>query len=278
MQNLISGMTTAMALAWPWPLAADLLHDFDLPDPPRAASHQPRTVEQVLDRHVPDIAPNLRARFEARGVAYPPPALTLIGLKEEMRLEIWAEHDHQPLHIHSYPIRDASGLPGPKRRRGDFQVPEGIYQIDAFNPNSSFHLSLRLDYPNDFDQQMGKRDGRNDLGSNIFIHGGDYSEGCLAIGDPAIEELFVLIAHVGLENSRIIIAPHDPRVRSLFPIPRGLPDWTNALYERLERSMAPYTASNQAGAIPADGPANASGPSTRPRPATADSTSTSARP
>lgn len=88
----------------------------------------------------------------------------------------------------------ASGGPGPKLREGDLQVPEGVYRLTAFNPNSSYHLSLRVDYPNAEDRAaedraVARSDRRTSLGGDIFIHGKAVSIGCLAIGDPGIEEL-----------------------------------------------------------------------------------------
>ncbi len=221
---------------------ADFLHDFELPTNGQATTKPkpPYTMRQVLTRYTPDAHARLKPLFVGSGLNYPPERLTLIGLKEERLLEVWAYQGGVPHLVHAYPVLDASGLPGPKRRRGDHQVPEGIYLINAFNPNSRFHLSMRLNYPNSFDRLMAERDGRTDPGSNIFIHGSDYSEGCLAMGDPAIEELFVLVADVGMDKVRVIIAPHDPRERSLFPIPRGLPEWTNDLYARIERAVADY--------------------------------------
>jgi hypothetical protein len=228
-----------MLVAMTSPAVAGVLQNFDLPEEP-ATNHRPQTLNQALERYSPRINQSVRPRFEALGLSYPPERLTLIALKEERQLEIWAYENGQPHRVHSYPVKDASGLPGPKRRRGDFQVPEGIYRLNAFNPNSAYHLSLRVNYPNYFDRRMGEQDGRDDLGSNIFIHGGAASRGCLAIGDPAIEELFVMVADVGLDNTSLIIAPHDPRERSIFPIPRGLPDWTNELYYRIEMAVADY--------------------------------------
>ncbi|QOC21608.1 L,D-transpeptidase family protein [Wenzhouxiangella sp. AB-CW3] len=228
-----------LLLALPLWGAAGVLHEFELPEEP-GTEERALTLDEALERYGPRIDESLRPRFDALGLSYPPERLTLIGLKEERELELWAYENGQPHRVHSYPVKDASGLPGPKRRRGDFQVPEGIYRLDAFNPNSAYHLSLRVNYPNYFDRRMGKLDGREDLGSNIFIHGGDASRGCLAIGDPAIEELFVLVADVGLRNTRLIIAPHDPRERTIFPIPRGLPEWTNELYQRIELAVADY--------------------------------------
>ena len=231
-------IAATLALVWALPGMADVLHQFDLPDAP--SGQQSLTLSQAIERHTPRVKESIRPRFTSKGLSYPPERLTLIALKEERELEVWAYQDGRPHRVHSFPVTDASGLPGPKRRRGDYQVPEGIYRINAFNPNSRFHLSLRLDYPNYFDRRMGRLDERNDLGSNIFIHGGAASRGCLAIGDPAIEELFVLVADVGLDNTKVIIAPHDPRTRSIFPPPRGLPEWTNELYERIETAISDY--------------------------------------
>jgi murein L,D-transpeptidase YafK len=105
---------------------------------------------------------------------------------------------------------------GPKLREGDRQVPEGVYRIASLNPNSRFHLSMEVNYPNDFDRAMAAKDGRVNLGGQIFIHGGTASIGCLAMGDAVIERLFVLVARVGRENVRVVIAPGEP-VGTRFP-------------------------------------------------------------
>jgi murein L,D-transpeptidase YafK len=139
------------------------------------------------------------------------------------------------------PILAASGLPGPKLRQGDGQVPEGIYAVPALNPNSRFHLSIMLDYPNAYDVAVAEAEGRTDLGGEIFIHGGAASIGCLAIGDDAIERLFVLVADVGIENVAVIVAPHDPRGGiGLDPV-AGLP-FTAGLYGQIEAALAAFRA------------------------------------
>ena len=83
-------------------------------------------------------------------------------------------------------VAAASGGAGPKRREGDLQVPEGVYRIDRFNPNSRFHLSLGLDYPNASDRLRGARRP----GADIFIHGNRVSIGCLAMTDRVIDEIY----------------------------------------------------------------------------------------
>src|SRR5262245_18777864 len=94
----------------------------------------------------------MASSFARRGIAYPPQAATLIALKGEARLELWADAGAGWTFVRSYLVQSASGRLGPKLRQGDHQVPEGVYRIEALNPNSRYHLSMRLDYPNAFDR------------------------------------------------------------------------------------------------------------------------------
>ena len=135
-----------------------------------------------------------------------------------------------------YPILAASGDAGPKLREGDNQVPEGVYHVALLNPNSLFHVSLRVDYPNAEDREHGRIDGRERLGGDIMIHGGRASIGCIAIGDPAIEEVFTLVARSGLEHVEIVIGPHDFRHQSAAPT--AVPVWMQTRYLELRRIMA----------------------------------------
>ena len=74
-------------------------------------------------------------------------------------------------------------------------------------------------------------EGRTNLGGDIFIHGKSVSIGCLAIGDPAIEDLYLLLADVGLARARIVIAPNAR------PDPTIQPQWVGALYARIGREL-----------------------------------------
>lgn len=175
--------------------------------------------------------------FERVGLQYPPKQLILVGLKTEKILELYASDGiMEPMYIKAYPILAASGSVGPKLREGDMQVPEGIYQIESLNPNSRFHLSLRVNYPNEFDREQAKIDGRSQLGGDIMIHGSQVSVGCLAIGDQAIEELFVLAADTGLENIRVILSPIDFRIKDV-PLISGIPGWTQELYGKIKEQL-----------------------------------------
>jgi len=201
-----------------------------------------KSVDKAVARVGPQRRPTLSERFAAQRCRYPPERLTFIALKAERRLEVWAPGaDGQMRLVAEYPILAASGRAGPKLREGDRQVPEGVYRIVLLNPRSSYHLSMKLDYPNKFDRAMARREGRANLGGDIFIHGRNVSIGCLAMGDPAIEELFRLVKETGRERAQVIIAPADFRRRgaSLAP-PPGAPRWTAELYDRLRAELARY--------------------------------------
>ena len=155
------------------------------------------TTPQRLDEFTAARA-RLQSHFNRAGVAFPPARVVLLGLKDERRLEVYAGASDDALkHIADYPVLAASGSLGPKLREGDRQVPEGVYPLESLNPNSRFHVALRVGYPNAFDRDMAQRDARTNLGSDIMIHGGAASIGCLAMGDAAAEELFVLAALTG---------------------------------------------------------------------------------
>ncbi|KAB2969837.1 MAG: L,D-transpeptidase family protein [Thermoanaerobaculia bacterium] len=182
----------------------------------------------------------LRARFALAGVSYPPERVHLLAFKAERRFELWASAGRGAKQVAVFPLLAGSGGPGPKLREGDYQIPEGRYRLVWLHPNSRYHLSMKLDYPNAFDREQARREGRTNLGGDIFIHGGDVSIGCLAVGDPAIEELFVLAARVGIERVTAIVAPWDLRHRP----PPELEDlhlpWLPTLYAELSRSLAAF--------------------------------------
>jgi hypothetical protein len=84
---------------------------------------------------------------------------------------------------------------------------------------------------------MAGRDGRTELGGDIMIHGKNVSIGCVAIGDPGIEEVFCLAARAGIENIKVVIVPTDWRTNA-FDI-KGLkgPAWLTELYTILKNEI-----------------------------------------
>lgn len=183
----------------------------------------------------------LRPAFQRAGVSYPPAEVALLAFKDTRAMELYARAsaDDSWQYVKTYAVLGASGKPGPKLAEGDRQVPEGVYQIELLNPRSRFHLSLRLNYPNEFDRRMAAADGRTELGADIMIHGSASSIGCLAMGDDAAEDLFILAARVGKESLRVVIAPTDFRVEP----PRLImhePRWVSMLYANLNEALKAF--------------------------------------
>lgn len=198
-----------------------------------------RTIADVMDKYGDSSRQTLKPLFQNAGVAYPPEEIALLALKDIDNLELWAKSNDNWHYIEQYPILAASGQSGPKLREGDRQVPEGIYQIIGLNPNSSYHLSMKLNYPNAFDLKWAKKEKRNEPGSNIFIHGKAVSIGCLAMGDDVIEDLFTLTHDVGKSNIKVIISPTDPRINPLVP-PINAKPWVTTLYQQIETAFLPF--------------------------------------
>ena len=177
----------------------------------------------------------IRDRCARAGLPFPPETVTLVAIKDVRLLLVYGGPPSSLRLIADFPILGASGTSGPKRYAGDGQVPEGIYGIESLHPNSRFHLALRVDYPNASDRRWAQRDGRTDLGGDIMIHGGNASIGCLAMGDPVIEELFALVAAVGVERTKLVTTPTADV--SAASIPSDGPSWVAELYGEIEREL-----------------------------------------
>jgi hypothetical protein len=211
-----------------WPLAAAI-----------QIMRSKKTVEDRVKQYGDAVRTRLAPLFTNARVTYPPRRVTLVGIKDERMLQVWVSGDDGDwIHLCDYPILGMSGTLGPKLKEGDRQVPEGIYRVESLNPNSLYHLALRVNYPNSQDILRGQQDGRSTLGSDIMIHGKTCSIGCLAMGDQAAEDLFILTAETGIENVSIILSPVDFRTRGLpDPIPI-LPPWTGELYDAIKQELA----------------------------------------
>lgn len=185
-----------------------------------------------------------------------PDRLAILVFKDRKQMEVWGSDspvfsapkgskgagavDGSWRYLRTYQILAASGIAGPKLRDGDRQVPEGIYRMSLLNPNSSYYLAMKLDYPNLFDQQKAQGDGRANLGGTIGIHGWEVNSGSLAIGNVAIEELYLLASKVGADNVKVIIAPND--LRTERPLQQGGPvvTWLPELYSQIARELQPF--------------------------------------
>jgi len=135
----------------------------------------------------PDYA-KLDARLAEKGVKLGDPVLVRI-FKLDSELELWVEKDGTYVKFATYPICRFSGRLGPKLREGDNQAPEGFYTVDEdwLNPNSRWHRSFNLGYPNAFDRAHER------TGSFIMVHGGCLSVGCFAITDAGVDEVWRMV-------------------------------------------------------------------------------------
>jgi murein L,D-transpeptidase YafK len=110
--------------------------------------------------------------------------------KEERALEVWKQDRTGKFTLlQSYPICKFSGKLGPKIAQGDYQAPEGFYDITPaqLNPQSSEFLSFNIGFPNAFDRSLGR------TGSFLMVHGGCRSVGCYAMTDYQMEEIYGLV-------------------------------------------------------------------------------------
>lgn len=135
----------------------------------------------------PDLA-KFDDRLKAQGVALGAPVFLRI-FKLESELELWMERDGRYQLFATYPICLWSGRLGPKLQEGDLQAPEGFYSVtkDQLNPNSRWHRSFNLGFPNEFDRGQGR------TGSFVMVHGGCQSVGCYAMTNNVVDEIWRLV-------------------------------------------------------------------------------------
>lgn len=135
----------------------------------------------------PDLK-NFEARLAAKGLSLGAPVFVRI-FKREFELEVWMAKDGRYELFETYPICKWSGALGPKEKTGDRQAPEGFYSVaqSSLNPNSRWHRSFNLGFPNAFDRAHGR------TGSFLMVHGGCGSVGCYAMTNGVIDEIWRLV-------------------------------------------------------------------------------------
>jgi murein L,D-transpeptidase YafK len=146
---------------------------------------------------------SLKRQFQAKGFTWPARYVYIRSFKYDSQLEVWIKNTaKEPYKLFkSYKVCMQSGTMGPKRFEGDFQVPEGLYQINDFNPNSAYHLSLGLNYPNSSDRVLS--DSLRP-GGDIYIHGNCVSIGCVALSDDDIEDVFIIASYAHANGQEFI--------------------------------------------------------------------------
>lgn len=139
-------------------------------------------------------ADTLQKQFEARNLKWPAKYIYIRSFKYDSQLEVWVKNEvsEQFKLFKTYRVCAMAGTLGPKRMEGDYQVPEGFYAINEFNPKSTYYLSLGLNYPNVSDRLLSDS---TRPGSAIYIHGSCVTVGCIPIRDDQIDELYILAAY-----------------------------------------------------------------------------------
>jgi len=165
-----------------------------------------------------------------------PKEIMLVAFKEEQNLQVYAKTETGAKLIKNYQFHGFSGQLGPKLKQGDFQIPEGIYKVEFLNPHSSYHLSIKVSYPNAFDVAKSKFKNIKAKGGDIFIHGKSATVGCIPIGDKGIEEVYLLAEKALANEIKVIISPRDFRVNAEYPNIEHI-DWEDDLYDIIRKEL-----------------------------------------
>jgi murein L,D-transpeptidase YafK len=138
------------------------------------------------------------AREPSKFLVYKGPAVTrVLVYKGARRMHLM----HFDRVLASYEIDLGFAPVGHKNFEGDGRTPEGEYTIDRRNPNSRFHLSIGISYPNEADIAFAKAAGKSP-GGDIFIHGRprvyqdgkrDWTWGCIAVTDAEMEVIYSMV-------------------------------------------------------------------------------------
>ncbi len=142
------------------------------------------------------LAIGLSACSTSKFKTYHGPEVTRVIVNKGNR-EMFLLHDDAVLK--QYDIDLGFTPSGDKEEEGDGRTPEGEYLIDRRNPNSSFHLSIGINYPNEQDIDQAKAAGV-DPGGDIFIHGTptnpfgpDWTAGCISVSNKEIEDIYAMV-------------------------------------------------------------------------------------
>ncbi len=163
----------------------------------------------------------LQKQFAAKKLNWPANYIYVRSFKYDSELEVWVKDElGDPFKLFkTYKVCALAGTLGPKRMEGDYQVPEGYYYINEFNPQSQYYLSLGINYPNVSDRLLS--DSLRP-GSAIYIHGSCVTVGCIPITDKQIDELYILAAHAKNQGQDYIPV-------HIFPIRFNVPRSVNYL-------------------------------------------------
>lgn len=130
--------------------------------------------------------------------SYDGPEVTRVLIYKESRTMYLMHHEEV---LKTYNVGLGFEPLGHKEIKGDGKTPEGDYRVDRRNPNSEFHLSIGINYPNAEDRAYAKSIGK-EPGGDIFIHGrpwkyrsggADWTAGCVAVTNNEMEEVYSMV-------------------------------------------------------------------------------------
>ncbi|HEY0298625.1 MAG TPA: L,D-transpeptidase family protein [Arachidicoccus sp.] len=180
---------------------------------------------------------SLRNQFSRQGLLWPAREVYIRSFKYDSQMEVWVRNNTKEKFklFRTYNVCVMAGAIGPKRIEGDYQVPEGFYYISMFNPRSEYHLSLKMNYPNESDRILSDP---LKPGDGIYIHGNCVSVGCIPLQNDQIDEVY-LIASAAKLNGETFVPLH------VFPIKfsnrKSLVYYTKYAYDNID--LQHFTAS-----------------------------------
>lgn len=165
--------------------------------------------------------------------------------KLEKEFEVWIKNKTEQKYIllKTIPICASSGELGPKRKQGDYQVPEGFYEIATFNPNSSYHLAMKINYPNQSDKL---KKTATDAGGDIMIHGNCVTIGCIPLENGPVEEVYILATEAKNKKNDIDIAIYPCRFteKNNQLLAKNYTEEKNKFWESLKKPYAHFNKNN----------------------------------
>ncbi len=188
----------------------------------------------------------IRTQMAMKGLGIENPML-IRAFKSEMKMEIWVKSSYSKRYklFKAYDICNKSGVLGPKLQEGDKQTPEGFYDVKPhrLNPNSKYFLSFNIGFPNEYDRALGR------TGSNIMVHGNCVSEGCFAMTDAQMAEIYLIIEQ-NFKHGNEVVPMHLYPFRmsdenmSIRKNSKWLPFWENIKqgYDYFETHRIPASA------------------------------------
>lgn len=180
---------------------------------------------------------SLKNHAKILGLSWPLKELYFRSFKYDGEFEVWARNDQTSAYtlFKTYKVCSMAGTLGPKRFEGDYQVPEGFYYVNKYNPRSAFHLALGINYPNASDDVLS--DSMHPGGA-IFIHGRCLTVGCIPLQDAPVEEVYTLSV-LAKDQGQDFIPVHIFPYR--FNNPKGQEYFNNLIATKAQ--LAPFSAS-----------------------------------